>query len=229
VTTKVLSSSPISRARRKATAPPTAASCGRTNRQAAIQLEISPHRDGHRFESPRLHQEVRVNRRDFLRHRIPRHFSSLPRQGPVSVGGPAILRAIPGASCRKSLAANFRFQGCCLPHVHRARFRMWGGRTSTLDPVRIDGSPPAERQMSRGGSFLRLRPRLESERPPLIRPGRQIDETLETKAARQVAFDCRLDNPRREERERQGHPDRTLALALLRSDRFQRQAGIGEK
>jgi hypothetical protein len=66
VTTKVLSSSPISRARRKATAPPTAASCGRTNRQAAIQLEISPHRDGHRFESPQLHQEVRTKRRDFL-------------------------------------------------------------------------------------------------------------------------------------------------------------------
>jgi hypothetical protein len=54
---------------------------------------------------PAAHQEARVNRRDFLRHRIPRHFSSLPRQGPVSVDDPRIPRAIPGASCRKSLAA----------------------------------------------------------------------------------------------------------------------------
>ena len=29
--------------------------------------------DGHRFESPQLHQVVRANRRDFLRHRIARH------------------------------------------------------------------------------------------------------------------------------------------------------------
>jgi hypothetical protein len=28
--------------------------CGRANPRAAIQLEISPHRDGHRFESPQL-------------------------------------------------------------------------------------------------------------------------------------------------------------------------------
>jgi len=36
------------------------------------------------------------------------------------------------------------------------------------------------------------RRRLESERAPLIRPGhRQVDETLETKAARQASFDCR--------------------------------------
>ena len=49
-------------------------------------------RDDHRFESPQLHQEVRANRHDFLRRRIARHFRSLPRQGPVSVRGPGILR-----------------------------------------------------------------------------------------------------------------------------------------
>ena len=36
---------------------------------------------------PQLDQEVRADRRDFLRHRIARHFRSLPRQGSVSVGG----------------------------------------------------------------------------------------------------------------------------------------------
>ncbi len=46
--------------------------------------------DGSRFESPQLHQVVRPNPRDFLRLRIGRHFRSLPRQGPVSVGGSAI-------------------------------------------------------------------------------------------------------------------------------------------
>jgi hypothetical protein len=37
-------------------------------------------RDGHRFESPQLHQEVGANRRDFLRHRIARHFREPHRQ-----------------------------------------------------------------------------------------------------------------------------------------------------
>jgi hypothetical protein len=79
---------------------------------------------------------------------------------------------------------------------------------------------------ARADRSLRLRGRLESERPPLIRPGhRQVDETLETKAAWQASFDCRLDDLRREESERQGHPDRTHSLVLPRSDRLQRQAG----
>jgi hypothetical protein len=52
------------------------------------------------------------------------------------VGVRRLSGAIPGASCRKSLAANFRFQGCCLPRVHRAHFeRQFGVRTSTLDPT----------------------------------------------------------------------------------------------
>ena len=81
-----------------------------------------------------------------------------------------------------------------------------------------------------GDRSLRLRWRLESERAPLIRPcHRQIDETLETKAARQASFDCRLDDLRREESERQGQPDRTFSFALPRSERLQSQAGIGQK
>ena len=59
---------------------------------ATGQARACLHCGGQRFESPPLHQEVRANRHDFLRRRIARHFRSLPRQGPVSVGGPGILR-----------------------------------------------------------------------------------------------------------------------------------------
>src|SRR4029077_7214730 len=46
----------------------------------------------------------------------------------------------------------------------------------------------AGRQTSKGRSFLTPRWRLESERAPMIRPGhRQLDETLEAKAARQAS------------------------------------------
>src|SRR5579863_8127682 len=61
--------------------------------------------------------------------------------------------------------------------------RRWGFEPRRLIPVRMDGSPPRE-EMSGVDRSLRLCRRLESERPPLIRPGhRQVDETLETKAA----------------------------------------------
>src|SRR5271155_640125 len=89
----------------------------------------------------------------------------------------------------------------------------------------MDGSAPR-----RETNAQRRRRRLESERAPLIRPDhRQVDETLETEAARLTSFDCRLDDLRREESERQGHPDRTLALVLSRSDRLQGQPRIGEE
>src|ERR1700722_18504049 len=91
-------------------------------------------------------------------------------------------------------------------------------------------SSPPEDKRAKVDRSLRQRWRLESERAPLIRPGhRQVDETLETKAARQTSLDCRLDDLRSEESERQGHPNRTLALVLSRSDRLQSQTGIGEK
>jgi hypothetical protein len=98
-------------------------------------------RAGLRFESPPLHQEIRANRRDFLRHRIARHFRSLPSQGPVSVGGPAILRGNSRPSRQKSLAANFRFQGSCSLRVHRPRIRtaLMSSNSTTLHPVWMDG------------------------------------------------------------------------------------------
>ena len=92
----------------------------------------------------------------------------------------------------------------------------------------ISSSP--ENQRARVDRCYACAGSLESEAAPLIRPGhRQVDETLETKAARQASFDCRLDDLRREESERQGHPDRTHRPALSRSERLQRQAGIGEQ
>jgi hypothetical protein len=112
---------------------------------------------------------------------------------------------IPGASCRKSLAAKFRFQGCCLLRSAAPDFeRPFGVRTSTHDSFR-DGWISLSRKDKRASAdrSLRLRRRLESERAPLIRPGhRQVDETLETKAARQASFDCRLDDVGGEESER---------------------------
>jgi hypothetical protein len=103
-------------------------------------------RDRHRFESPQLHQVVRAKRRDFLRHRIARHFRSLPRQGSVSVGGPAILRAnsrgvSPKVSGRKIPFPRLLFATCPPRPISNAL----GVRTSRLDPVR-DGwiSPSLE-------------------------------------------------------------------------------------
>jgi hypothetical protein len=117
------------------------------------------------------------------------------------VGGPAILRGNSRPSRQKSLAANFRFQGCCLPRATAPDFeRPLRVRTSTHDPFR-DGriSPSREDKRARADRSLRLRRRLESKRAPLVRPGRgQVNETLEAKAARQASFHCRLDDLRRE-------------------------------
>jgi DNA methylase len=68
----------------------------------------------------------------------------------------------------------------------------WGG--ASLDTCSgWDGwiSPGGNTNEQERIRSLRLRRRLEFERAPLIRPGhRQVDETLETKAARQASFDC---------------------------------------
>jgi hypothetical protein len=120
---------------------------------------------------------------------------------------PPSPRLIDGAWGRKSLAAKFRFQGCCLPRVHRTLSN--GPWVSNLNVRmgKISSSSPGGKR-ARVDRSLRLRWRLESERAPLIRPGhRQVDETLETKAALQASLDCCLDDLRREESERQGHPD----------------------
>jgi hypothetical protein len=69
--------------------------------------------------------------------------------------------------------------------------------------------------------FLAFVGRRKSERAPLVWPsGRKIDETLKTEAARQASFDRGLDNVRGEEREREGHPDRTLGFALSQGERL---------
>jgi Protein of unknown function (DUF642)/PEP-CTERM motif len=108
----------------------------------------------------------------------------------------------------------------------RPRF---GFEPQHFEPVRIGliSSSPEDKR-ARLNRSLRLRWRLQSERAPLIRPGHgQVDETLQAKAARQASLDCRLDDLRRKESERQGHPDRTHSPALPRSQRLQGQAGIG--
>ena len=114
---------------------------GRTEQRRRRHSARALLRRGQRFESPQLHHAVPTNRRGFPRRRIAGHFSSLPRRRLVSVGVRQFSGAILGACGRKSLAAKFRFQGCYLVRVYRAQFQLAvGGRTSTLDPVRMDGS-----------------------------------------------------------------------------------------
>jgi hypothetical protein len=124
------------------------------------------------------------------------------------------MRLIGGAWWRKSLAAKFRFQGCCSRRANRAYSN--GVRGPNLDPSagsdwidqRVGEDKPASVD-----SWLR-RWRLESKRAPLIRPcDRQIDETLEANAARQASIDYRLDDVRRKKSERQSHSDRTHSPA----------------
>jgi hypothetical protein len=153
-----------------------------------------------------VHQVVRANRRDFLRHGIARHFRSLPRQGSVSVGSPAILRGNPWRVLPKVSGREFPFPRLLFATLPRPISNV--GR-SNLDtrPVR-DGWISPSRKGKRAGTDRSLRRRLESERAPLVRPGHgKINETFETKPARQASFDCGLDDLRREESERQGHPD----------------------
>jgi hypothetical protein len=60
------------------------------------------------------HQVVGANRRDFLVRRIARHFRELRQLQSVCW----VFSAVSATHCRrersKSLAADFRFQGCCL-------------------------------------------------------------------------------------------------------------------
>ena len=85
--------------------------------------ELAPSSDGHHFESPQLHQEVRTNRRDFPGSEITRHFRNLCAENRSLRSVWHVQATFLDASRLKSLAANFRFQGCCLPCAHRARFR----------------------------------------------------------------------------------------------------------
>src|ERR1700722_6327188 len=82
------------------------------------------HSGGQRFESPPLHQEVRANRRDFPGSEIARHFRSLCAENRSLQSVWHVQATFLDAYRLKSLAANFRFQGCCLLCVRRAGFRM---------------------------------------------------------------------------------------------------------
>ena len=122
------------------------------------------------------------------------------------------------ASWRKVSGRNFRFRclvTCPLRPISNGRWV----RTSTLDRFGMDGSAPRGKANGHwNGLFLTPAPVPRSERAPLIRPGhRQVVWTLETETAWQASFDRRLDDLRREERERQGHPDRTLGLESTRN------------
>ena len=102
------------------------------------------------------HQVVRANRRDFLRHRIARHFRSLPRQGPVSVGGPAILRGnswrvSPKVSGRKFPFPRLLFATCPPRPISNGP---WGFEPRHLSRFGWMDQPLAGRQTSKGGSFL---------------------------------------------------------------------------
>jgi hypothetical protein len=78
----------------------------------------------------------------------------------------------------------------------------------------------------RGGLFssaeLRSsRWRLKPERLPLVWPShRKIDEAFETVATRQASLNRGLDDVRGEECERQGHPHRTVGLALSHGEQL---------
>jgi hypothetical protein len=181
------------------------------------------------FESPQLHQGVRASRRDFLVRRIARHFRGLRRQWAVCQVIPPSVRLICGSSRQKSLAANFRFQGCCFATCPPPELLFATGSTCEgtgrgsnanigqalpkkprCERRSFLRKPPSERR-----SFLRSCWRLEPERPPLVRPRHgKINETFEAETAWQASFDRGLDDVGGEENKRQGHPDRTVCLAF---------------
>src|SRR5271165_6338424 len=103
--------------------------------------------------------------------------------------------------------------------------RAWGQEQWALSI-----SPWSKNHRARVGRSSRPRRRLESKRSPLVGPRqRKINETLETVAARQASFNCRLNDIWRKESERHGHPDRSLGLAFARCKRLQSLAGVGQK
>ncbi len=152
-----------------------------------------PSCDGNQFDSYIPHQVVRANRRDFLRHRIARHFRSLPRQGPGLSGRPCdsqgdSWRVVPKVSGGKFPFPRLLFARC--PPPRPISNCPWGIEPRDLTRFGMDGSARRAKTNEQGRIVpYRLRRRLESERAPLIRPGHwQVDETLETKVARQASL-----------------------------------------
>ena len=166
----------------------------------------------------------RASWHDFLRHRIARHSRGLGRQQSVCW----VFSTVSAAHWRrvqsKVSGRKFPFPELLFT-TGSSRVRV---RARDEDRMASIGQALATKQLSERRSYLCSCWRLESERAPLVRPRhRKINETFETETSRQMSFDCRLDDIRRKESERQGHPDRTLALALSRSQRLQSLARIG--
>jgi hypothetical protein len=86
MTTTVLSSSPISRRGQAKGKSSTESGLERASKSPKRRSSSRSHcaRDGHRFESPQLHQEVGANRPGFPAPTIPRLFSALARKLMVS-------------------------------------------------------------------------------------------------------------------------------------------------
>jgi hypothetical protein len=65
---------PWSRKTRRRCSVPDFRGCKRVGTRAKFPTLSDPYaRNGHRFESPQFHQEVRASPHDFFRHRIARH------------------------------------------------------------------------------------------------------------------------------------------------------------
>jgi hypothetical protein len=102
-------------------APAVADEPPRYGRTATGQARGCLHCGGQRFESPPLHQEVRANRRDFPGSEITPDFRNPCVENRSLRPVWHVQATFLDASRLKSLAANFRFQGCCL-RVRRAGF-----------------------------------------------------------------------------------------------------------
>ena len=126
-------------------------------------------RDGHRFESPPLHQRVRANRRDFRGSEIARHFRSLYAENRSLRSGCHVQATLLGASRPKSLAANFRFQSCYAARGGAAH-RKWP-LAANIGATTYAGTgawSPSARHWSGhpiGRSTKRLRPKPRGRRP----------------------------------------------------------------
>jgi hypothetical protein len=99
------------------------------------------HCGGQRFESPQLHQEVGAKRRDFLCHRIARHFRSLP-SGPhtIDVSGecpaPHLSLILANAGTfAKTCVGNFTDENLLLSNTSHCPLTVTGIASSAADFV----------------------------------------------------------------------------------------------
>jgi hypothetical protein len=126
--------------------------------------------------------------------------------------------------CPKSLGAKFRSPGCSSHAL---------GETKSLRKRKLalddDRGMFADRAAA-NHSAIRFGRRLQTQRRPLIGPRhRQVDQSSEAEAAGKAAIDSGFDKVGREERQRQGHTDRPLALALPSGNRFDGLRRVAQK